>query len=144
MVLFSFPLFSLPVHAQQALVGRVTVVGVDDQAFPSVSLFLDVVDSTGAPVSGLAQANFAIQEGGQAASVQSVTADSSQPLALLLALDRSTDTATWAAVQAAAATIISGLNANDQVAITTIFEEVQSVQGFTADKEAALAALAAA
>ena len=143
MVLFSFPLFSLPVHAQQALVGRVTVVGVDDQAFPSVSLFLDVADSTGAPVSGLAQANFAIQEDGQAASVQSVTADSSQPLALLLALDRSTDTATWAAVQAAAATIISGLNANDQVAITTIFEEVQSVQGFTADKEAALAALAA-
>jgi VWFA-related protein len=143
MALFSFLFFSLPVQAQQAVVGRVTVVGVDDQAFPSLSLFLDVADSTGAPVSGLAQANFVIQEDGQAASVQSVAADSSQPLALLLALDRSTDTATWAAVQAAAATIISGLDANDQVAITTIFEEVQSVQGFTVDKEAALAALAA-
>ncbi|MCC6456778.1 MAG: VWA domain-containing protein [Caldilineaceae bacterium] len=144
MCLLSLPRMALPVHAQEVGSGRIAVVAVDDQAFPTVSLFLDVADANGAPVAGLSPANFVIQEEGQPAAIQAVTVDASQPLALLLALDRSTnDPATWAAVQGAAAAVISALGADDQVAITTIFDEVQPVQEFTANKDAALAALAA-
>lgn len=132
---------ALPVYAQ-APTGRVAVVEVDDQNFPVVSLVMDVADANGAPVAGLAPANFTIQEEGRAATVQSVTTDASQPLALLLALDRSTDATTWAAVQGAAAAVISALAPEDQVAITTVFEEVQLVLEFTTDKDAALTALA--
>lgn len=135
-------LVAVPVRAQQPGVGRVAVVDVDDQNYPTVSLYLDVADANGAPVANLDPASFTVQEDGQPAPVQTVTTDSSQPLALLLALDRSTDAATWAAVQGAAAQVINSLGADDQVAITTVFEEVQLVQEFTADKEAALAALA--
>ena len=78
--------WALPVHAQQPT-GRVAVVEVDDQNFPVVSLLMDVADPNGAPVAGLAPANFIIQEDGRAAAVQIVTTDTSQPLALLLALD---------------------------------------------------------
>lgn len=135
-------LWGYPVYAQQTGVGRVAVVNVDDQNFPTVSLFMDVADANGAPVAGLAPANFTVQVDGQAAALQAVTVDASQPLALLLALDRSTDAATWAAVQGAAAAVITALGPLDQVAITTVFEQVQVVQEFTVDKDAALAALA--
>ena len=135
-------LVAAPVRAQQPGVGRVAVVSVDDQNYPTVSLYLDVADVNGAPVVGLAPASFTVQEDGQPATVQAVTTDSSQPLALLLALDRSTDATTWAAVQGAAAAVINALGAEDQVAITTVFEEVQPVQDFTTDKQTALAALA--
>jgi VWFA-related protein len=141
--LFAVLLVALPLRAQEGTTGRVAVVDVNDLSFPTVSLFLDVADAAGNPVAGLTPANFAVQEDGQAASVQAVTTDATQPLALLLALDRSTDEATWAAVQGAAAALIAGLGAEDQVAITTVFEEVQPIQGFTTDKDAALAALAA-
>ena len=131
-----------PVRAQQPAIGRVAVVNVNDENFPALSFFLDVADANGAPVAGLAPANFTILEDGQAAIVQAISTDASQPLALLLALDRSTDATTWAAVQGAAAAVISALGPEDQVAITTVFEEVQPVLEFTADKDAALAALA--
>jgi VWFA-related protein len=141
LLLFAFVLSAVPARAQQTT-GRVAVVDVDDQNFPTVSLFMDVADANGAPVAGLAPANFVVQEDGSNATVQAVSVDASQPLALLLALDRSTDAATWAAVQGAAAAVINALGENDQVAITTVFEQVQPVQEFTADKDAALAALA--
>jgi len=134
---------SSPVLAQQAAgTGKVAVVKVDDQNFPVVSLSLDVADANGAPVAGLAPANFSIEQDGQPATVKTVAVDSSQPVALLLALDRSTDATTWAAVQGAAAAVINALGPQDQVAITTIFEQVQTVSEFTADKNAALSALA--
>lgn len=129
--------------AQTPSLGRVAIVGVEDQNFPTVSLFLDVVDVNGAPVSGLTTAAFTVQEDGRPALVQGVSGDAGQPLALMLALDRSTDVTTWAAVQGAVAATIDALGEQDQVAITTIFEQVQAVQSFTADHDAALSALAA-
>ncbi len=108
-----------------------------------MSLFLDVVDANGAPVSGLTAQEFSLQEDGQPVSVQAVTGDASWPLALLLALDRSTDAVTWAVVQGAVASTIDALGDQDQVAITTVFEEVQSIQTFTENQDAALNALAA-
>src|SRR5215204_2486343 len=125
------------VRAQEGNVGSVAIVNVNDQSFPAVSLFLDVADANGAPVAGLAPANFTVTEDGQPAAVQNVAVDSSQPIALLLALDRSTDAATWAAVQGAAAAVINALGPEDQVAITSVFEEVQPVQEFSMNKDAA-------
>lgn len=140
LVLWALWHVAMPALAQTG--GRVAIVGVNDENFPAVSLFLDVADVNGAPVGGLAAANFTLLEDGRPVAVQAVTTDASQPVALLLALDRSTDATTWAAVQGAAASLIASLGEQDQVAITTIFEEVQPVLEFTTNKDAALAALA--
>jgi VWFA-related protein len=132
----------LPLHAQAPATGRISIAGVEDQNFPSVSLFLDMVDANGTPVSGLTAAAFTLQEDGQPALIGALTADPSAPLALLLTLDRSTDVNTWAAVQGAVAATIDALEEEDQVAITTIAEQVQAVQGFTNNQESARNALA--
>lgn len=121
--------------------GQVRIVDVDDAAYPAISLYVDVVDGAGVPVGNLTADAFAATVDGQPATVTAVAPDSARPLALLLSLDRSTDAATWAAVQAAAADAIGSLQADDQVAVTSFFDQVAPVIDFTADKEAALTAL---
>lgn len=129
-----------PVWAQ-AGVGRVVVTGVDDSAFPLVRLSVDVFDAGGSPVNGLSAADFTLREEGQPVAVSAVGVDTSRPLALLLALDRSTDPATWSALQATVAGALAGLRADDQVALTAFFDTVQPVLEFTTDKIAVVAAL---
>lgn len=121
--------------------GQVRVVDVDDAMYPAVSLAVDVVDGAGVPVGNLTADAFTVTVDGQPAAMIGVAPDSTRPLALLLSLDRSTDAATWAAVQAAATDAVASLLPDDQVALTTFFDQVEPVLDFTADKEAALAAL---
>lgn len=132
--------FVLPAQAQPGA-GRVVVTGVDDRAFPLVRLSVDVFDANGSPVNGLGAGDFTLREEGQPVAVTAVRADTSRPLALLLALDRSTDPATWSALQTTVAGAIAGLRSDDQIAITTFFDTVQPVLEFTTDKTAAVAAL---
>ena len=132
-----------PLAAQDSS-GRVTVISVDDEAFPRVSLFVDVFTPAGTPVLDLTPNSISLTEDQQPATIQSVTADTSQPLALLLALDRSTnDAASWVAVQTAAQAMIAGLRDQDQVSLMTVDDQVTVVQPFTTDKAAAIAALTA-
>jgi len=131
-----------PLAAQDSS-GRVTLTGVDDQSFPQVSLFVDVFTPAGTPVLDLTPNSIALTEDQQPATIQAVTPDTSRPLALLLALDRSTDAVTWAAVQTAAQAMIEGLRDQDQISLVTVFDQVEVVQPFTTDKAAAIAALTA-
>lgn len=121
--------------------GQVRIVDVDDVAYPAIRLYVDVVDGAGVPVGNLTTDAFAATVDGQPSTVTAVAPDSARPLALLLSLDRSTDATTWAAVQAAAADTIGGLQPDDLVALTSFYDQVEPVIGFTSDKNAALAAL---
>jgi hypothetical protein len=129
------------VRAQGPAAPRLNLHAVDASSFPAVSAYVDLFGPNGLPVAGLGASSFRVLEDGQATEITSVQSDDSQGIALLLALDRSTDGTSWTQIQAAANAVLDTLRPQDLVAITVFFNEVQLVQGFTADREAARAAL---
>ncbi|HXF60468.1 MAG TPA: Ig-like domain-containing protein [Caldilineaceae bacterium] len=117
------------------------VTAVEDTRFPTVALWVDVIGANGLPVVGLDAAAFGVQEDGRLAQVQSATPDQSRPLSLVLALDRSTEAANWEQVRAAAAAVAGGLRPEDQIAVLAFADTVETILPFTADKQAAVAAI---
>ncbi|NJN84532.1 MAG: hypothetical protein HC802_21115, partial [Caldilineaceae bacterium] len=80
----------------------VSVTRIDTNAFPAVTTYVDAVASDGLPLAGLNASNFSLlEDGAPIPGPLTVVRDTSQPLNLVLALDRSTSAANWAVVQSA-------------------------------------------
>jgi hypothetical protein len=124
---------------------RTIVPSVNSDDFPLVDALLYAQDANGLPVSGLSAADLVLVEDATLVSsdVTTLVGESGQPLQVALTLDRSTDPATWAAIQASTTALIDQLGDADEAALIVFGDEVQVVQDFTTDHEALRSALAA-
>lgn len=132
-------------HAQQPPSLRASVAGVSEGTFPNATALVNVEDSSGADVKGLAAPNFTVTIDGQPASVVSADLASSKalPLDVLLLVDVSGSMAgdVIAHARESAKAFVSGLAPEDRVAITSFADEVTPVLDFTTDRGQALAAI---
>lgn len=123
----------------------VTLLAVDNSAFPLLTLRLSVVNAAGRPVRGLTPASVEVLEDGRAAEVVSVTEaiDEAQGIAVVLVIDVSDSMAgaPLAAARESAAAFVDTLGPNDQVAILSFARSVREVQSFTSDRALARAAI---
>jgi hypothetical protein len=121
------------------------LTGVDSTRFPQVTVYADAYGGNGLPLTGLTGANFGLREDNRSVAAEKVTAqvESTQPLWLVLVLDRSVSAADWTQLRAAANTLLDGLRGQDQAALYTFGATVELVQPTTGDANALKAALAA-
>lgn len=124
---------------------RTIVPSANSDDFPKVDALLYALDANGLPVSGLSAADLVLVEDAALVSsdVTTLQGESGQPLQVALTLDRSTDPATWAAIQASATELIDQLGDADEAALIVFGDDVQVVQDFTTDHEGLRSALAA-
>ncbi len=124
---------------------RTIVPSANSDDFPHVDALLYALDANGLPVSGLSSADLVLVEDATLVStdVTTLVGESGQPLQVALTLDRSTDPATWAAIQASATELIDQLGDADEAALIVFGDDVQVVQDFTTDHEGLRSALAA-
>jgi hypothetical protein len=118
----------------------VQVAEVVDQAFPEINTYLTVLNENGLPVVGLDESNFRVESAGVEIPPESVsvTSDTSQGLALVLALDLSHNRAAdLDQVKAAADNLVEMLGVRDSLAILVFHDDVEEVyRGSAADTEA--------
>lgn len=128
-----------------AAAGMVAVTAVDSSRFPEVDIYIHATDSAGLPIANLTAADVALQEEGSATPAGDlvVAPDVSQPLQLIVVADRSTDQASWSAIQVAINTLLDQLQPDDQAALVVYAADVQVVQELTADLDGLRALLAA-
>jgi hypothetical protein len=120
---------------------RVTVVQVDDSAFPQVTVRFTMEDEDGLPATGLTTADLQVKEEEIAIPTSAITleGDTTQPIGLVLAIDVSVDESSFAQMKAAAQAFVNALGEGDEVAVLAFADEVRTVQGFGTRKEAAQA-----
>jgi VWFA-related protein len=117
----------------------VTVVQVDDAAFPQVTVRFTVQDEDGLPATGLTANDLQVTEKGRTIPASSIAleGDTTQPIGLVLAIDVSVEESTFPQMKAAAKAFVEALGEQDQVAVLTFADEVRVVQDFGTRKEAA-------
>ncbi len=115
---------------------RILLSSVDSSHFPQVSARIHALGQNGLPLTGLAADEMLVVEDGLLTPSDAITlvGDTSSSLLTALVLDRSTDPASWSAIQSAVATFIAGLGPNDRAAVIVFGDDVQVVQDFTGDK----------
>ncbi len=120
------------------------LVKVDSAEFPKVTTFVDAYGSNGLPLVGLTAENFTVTDSGQAVPPDHVGAqvDTSQPLHLVLVLDKSVAVSDWSQLRNAANRLIDSLRSQDELAIYAFSATNQLVQNATSDAKVIKAALA--
>ncbi len=122
-----------------------TLIGVDDSAFPRLTLRLSAVNAAGQPITGLTASSIEILEDNQPAEVISVrdVSDTTQGIAVVLAIDVSESMMgePLEAARQSAIAFVESLGPNDEVAVLAFATAVQQIQPFTTDKAAATAAI---
>jgi uncharacterized protein YegL len=132
--------------AQEPDTAPVTILSVDDSAFPNVTAILSA-EQRGVPIMDLALRDLTVQETGVAAlpiGIKSAV-DSDLPLALAIVLDISgsmQEGDTLGKAKAAATSLVANLRPSDQVSVIAFADEVRIVQPLTSDRSAATAAIA--
>ncbi len=116
------------------------ITGVNATKLPEVVLTVNVLDSTGKPISGLTASDFTLggefAQFGRIVSVQNV-ADDALPFAVVLVIDTSSSMsgAPIARALEAARLFVDSIGDSDPVAIMTFDNRVRLVQDYTTDKE---------
>ncbi len=136
----------LPLARAQEPAGPRTTLGViTDGTYPNATALVNVEDSSGADVKGLAASNFTITIDGKPATVVSADLASSKalPLDVLLLVDvsGSMSGAAIASVREAAKAFVAGLAPDDRVAITSFADDVTPLLDFTTDRAKTQASL---
>ena len=124
----------------------VDLVSLSTEEWPAAQAVVTILDGDGRPLTGLAEDHFQATLNGSLVSVTSVTraVDSAVGIAVVLALDVSGSMSGGALAQAKgdAQLFLDGLGPEDSFAIIAFSDTVQSLLGFTQDKDAARAAIA--
>lgn len=104
----------------------------------NVKAYVSVVDGTGRPVNGLAIEDFTLTEDSQQVEIKGVTTVD-EPINLVLLIDTSGSMVGTGidAAKSAAASFVTSLGAEDQVAIVTFNDDVITVVDFTTDHQSA-------
>ncbi len=125
---------------------RIEITGVNASDLPVVTVTVNVFDSLGQPVRGLAAADFSlvgeVADLGAIVDVANVT-DDDLAFSVVLMIDTSSSMyeRPFVAAQEAARTFISAIGPNDSVAIYDFDSDIRLVQDFTTDKTALLSAI---
>jgi len=117
----------------------VSVVSVDDTAFPEVTMVL-TADQHNRPVADIRLEEIQVEESGSAATPVSIerALDANMPLALVVTLDvsGSMEGSTLASATASAMTLIDSLTSTDWGAVLAFSDQVRVEQPLTQDKVA--------
>lgn len=137
-----------PSNAPAQTAAELSVLQVDDSAFPQISAVV-AVTSGGRPLTNLGAPDFAVTDDtGAAAAISAVNpaADAAVPVGVVIAIDRSGSMSEPIgpgqgskidAVRQAAKTLIGQLGSADQVGIVSFATDVATQQAITADHAAA-------
>ena len=119
----------------------VTVVDVNDDAFPKVTVRFAVQHQDGLPATGLTAADLQITEDQTTIPASSIVldGDTTQPVGLVLAIDISVQESTFPQMKAAAKAFLGALGDDDQVAVLTFADNVDIVQEFGSPEDASKA-----
>jgi hypothetical protein len=139
----------LSVHAQAPVVpsGSTLFAGATEStAFPAVSMTLFAVDPTGLPILSLQPEAFVVTENGAAIASERLTLreETDVALDLVVALDRSTDDASWDQMRTAVFRMLEQLRPGDEVALLSYAETVDVLSAPTQDLNQVRAALTGA
>lgn len=122
-----------------------TLVTLDDSAFPTLTIQLGIVDAVGRPITGLTASSVEVLEDGSPAEIVSVrdVSDTTQAIAVVIVIDTSDSMAgsPLAAAKASAMSFVNGLGPDDEVAVLAFGSAVREVQPFTTDKAQAQSAI---
>lgn len=126
---------ALPVYADAI---TVVVQRVDTSQFPTVTAYMSVSNSSGAPVTGLGGSALVVQEDGKPVDQLNVEPVADQdPMAVAIVIDVSGDVAqTLPTVKEAADSLIDTLGLSDRGTVVTFGSRVTLVQDYTSDKSA--------
>lgn len=128
----------LPASSQEGI--QVRIEALDPGQFPTVRATVTVLDGAGRPVVGLPPESFQASAGGQALLLQEVASATDQGLGIgvVLAFDTSGSMAGQPMQQARAAgkALVDQLGPADNVEIVAFNDNVQTLQPFTADRQA--------
>ncbi len=131
-------------HGQDAGL-RATIQSVTELPYPSAQAVVNIEDTSGGSLAGLEASNFIVTSNGKLAKVSKAELASSQtiPLDVLLLIDTSGSTQGEGVAQAksAAVSFITRLAPEDRVAVMRFANSVTLQQDYTADKNAAIAAV---
>lgn len=123
----------------------VQIHALDDSDFPTLTVAASVLDANGRPVTGLTADDFEVLEDGVPGTLLDVqpVVDTDVGIAVVIAIDTSSSMtgSPLAITKGAASAFVDGLGDADQVAVLSFAETVEVRQEFTADKEAAKAAI---
>lgn len=115
-----------------------TITRVDLEQYPEVTIAVQVFDTAGQPVVGLDRGWFQVREQDQAVGLSRFAAVESDPLSIILMIDRSGSMAQQGKMNAAkdaARSFISALRAEDQLAIIAFSDAYEVIQEFTSNRE---------
>ncbi|MGE5597573.1 MAG: VWA domain-containing protein [Hyphomicrobiales bacterium] len=141
----AFGLRTVPAEADGPV--SVTIVDVDDSAFPDVRVVASI-EENGRPAPALTAGQLEATEGGAPARVEAIaeTVDTTIPLAMVLALDTSAsmnDGEALERAQESAQVLIANMAANDQVAVVSFANAAETRVPLSGDRAAASAAVRA-
>lgn len=120
-------------------VASVEISQVDNSAYPQVTVYVRVLDASGARVEGLVEENFMVNEDGKAVDIIAFSGVNYEPIRTLLLIDKSGSMEAegkMAGAKTAAYTFIEQMRAHDQAAIIAFDNGVNLIQDFTNDKAA--------
>lgn len=129
---------ALPARAQlgpAALDGVLFAGAVESEGFPTVVTPLYVVTRDGLPVVGLRANQLIVRESDVPLPAGALTleADNSEPMTLVLLLDRSTTPGEWANVTAAAVALLGQLRPGDRAGLLSYSDGVELISPLTGD-----------
>jgi VWFA-related protein len=132
-----------PADAQQST-PSVTINQLDADGYPELTAVVTVLDANGVPVGGLAMPAFTASDGAPVEITAARPAlDASLSLGVVLVIDvsGSMEGQPLAAAKAAATAFVRQLDPLDEAAVVAFSEQVRTVQDFTQDREALVAAI---
>lgn len=131
--------------AQDEQTYTVKITQVDTSRFPEITVWVQVTDAAGNPVSTLPDSDFTLLESGQPAQIKEVFQAGEQgAVSTVLAIDRSgsmLDLGKIDAAKAAAKTFVDLMRAEDTAAIVAFNTQVDVIQPLTSDKAALSSAI---
>ena len=137
-VLFAIPKKTFAQSLVDLVVHYVEGVPSEDEIAYDVNVYLSVVDEVGNPVKGLTIDSLIVTEDSQNVQITGLDLVNDEPINIVLAMDvsGSMSGAGIAAAKTAASNFVSGLGANDRVAIVTFDENVKTLIDSTTDHAA--------
>jgi Ca-activated chloride channel family protein len=124
---------------------NITVTQVDQSRFPQVNVYVSVTDANGNPVRNMQPSAFRLEENGQPMAPTAITRAGEQgPVSTVLIIDHSGSMAAggkMAGAKQAASTFVNFMRPGDRTALIQFDTEIDTLQTFTEDKNALLAAI---
>jgi len=141
-ILFAFFGFNIPsTYGQAAIKVAIQYVEgkpVEGKPAYTTQVYFTIMDVNGVPVDKLDVSNLTLSEDSRKVEIKSVNKATDLPIHLVMAMDSSGSMAGSNMTQAkqSAATFVSKLNEEDQIALITFNQDMQNLLDFTADKDA--------